>query len=1106
MDTLFLVFIKPLQIVMAYVLHQTYALCGDHMVGIITLSIVVNLILLPLYHFAEKLQNRERAIQHKLRPKTEEIKAVFHGAERFMMMRTLYRQHKYHPIFALRSSVGFFIQVPFFIAAYLLLRNYEPFSGVSTLWFEDLNRVDGLLFGINVLPILMTLINLASGYVYTQKLTKNEKIQIWTISVLFLFLLYESPVSLVLYWTLNNVFSLVKNIVYFRFSDSNNIPYQKDQHSFDSIRESWRGFRQTQLSKIPKWNWKEMLHSDSMQIVLFVFCVERLIYLNFFNPIDIPKTVIIDGILGLLLMIPLLFLIKRIAILIAFLKCHTANQVAALVASCNTQWILPLFGSFLFIVFVVQANAYFQLNESLDKAHPDVSSAIAKSIGILFLLCGFGIRSFFRHSDKRQKQHVIRLSVIFVLNIFVIVLLFSWITDSYSITEPIYIKEALSGVLCLLLIILYYDKIQKALHRLAQFRAWLLERYLNFHPTFKIVLLLVLIYDLFVLVSEKSTPSVSRFYLWESLIILCFFFAIFLHAAQNYRFTPNIPLYIGSSSLLYYLILVAGPMMLYGSSLENIHLSKTQLILPHLVVFLQCFAISFLFYWLVSDNFKKLTIYVMHVLIVIGYLYSFFFLGNFGQLDAFKFRNASLLNVTIGTFAREVICIVLIGYIVWRLLPKFQKSILPLLCIIWIGISIYSAFQFISNRSIRQAPPLSSSEEFKKIHTYSTQQNIIVLMLDGFSGIEIDRLLLENPEVFSDYTGFTWYPNTLSVSTSTWGSIAALSAGHQFAPSAINQKRKSTFREEITNAYLLYPNSFMRHGYEVSYINPQYGDCNRMKEFVCIPVFDRFMQVHSESMAYKTINIVSLFRAAPFFLKKQIYDDGDWLVDEQQHIAEHTDKISHWEFLKNMPDNVIISDQPINTLKYFQFAIPHTPSVVNEKCEYTSYGDYRSEAKCALSYIAKFINTLKIEGIYGATKIILVSDHGLWHIKGTGRFGNEIQEKIRQIEKESKENRVSIPVIQPLMLVKDFQAKEDPLKTDFTFLSNADVAAMVCSAIHGCPGVIPDPTKVKIKNRRLTVSNAFINEKKEKNMIFSIPDQYEVFENIFEWKNWKKIN
>ncbi len=181
-------------------------------------SLAVNVLTLPLYARAERLQALERETRKRLQPKVDDIKAVFRGDERLMILSTYYRQNHYHPIYALRSSFGLFLQVPFFIAAYSFLSSLPELSGRGFWFLCDLSKPDGLVsFGsvaVNLLPIVMTLINLAASAVYARGLPVREKVQLYGMAAIFLALLYMSPSGLVLYWTLNNLFSLAKNVFY----------------------------------------------------------------------------------------------------------------------------------------------------------------------------------------------------------------------------------------------------------------------------------------------------------------------------------------------------------------------------------------------------------------------------------------------------------------------------------------------------------------------------------------------------------------------------------------------------------------------------------------------------------------------------------------------------------------------------------------------------------------------------------------------------------------------------------------------------------------------------------------------------------------------------
>lgn len=189
--------------------------------AIIGVSLVINFLALPLYNIADDLQEKERKLQKALESRVKRIKKGFKGDEQFMMLQTYYRQNNYHPLYALRSSLSILIEIPFFIAAYHYLSNCDALKGVAFLFLKDLGAPDRIfsipfgnsVFYINILPILMTAINLISGAVYSKEAPVREKIQIYVLAAIFLVLLYNSPSGLVFYWILNNLFSLAKNII-----------------------------------------------------------------------------------------------------------------------------------------------------------------------------------------------------------------------------------------------------------------------------------------------------------------------------------------------------------------------------------------------------------------------------------------------------------------------------------------------------------------------------------------------------------------------------------------------------------------------------------------------------------------------------------------------------------------------------------------------------------------------------------------------------------------------------------------------------------------------------------------------------------------------------
>ena len=187
-------------------------------ISVIGVSLTVTLFCLPLYIVAEKWQQIERDTQAKLKPGIDRIKQTFKGDEQYMILSTFYKQNHYHPMMALRSSFGLLIQIPFFMAAYSCLSKLPALQGQSFLFIRDMGQQDAIFkigsFPINILPIAMTIINIIAGAIYTKGFPIKEKIQIYGMALIFLVLLYTSPAGLVLYWTMNNVFSLIKNVFY----------------------------------------------------------------------------------------------------------------------------------------------------------------------------------------------------------------------------------------------------------------------------------------------------------------------------------------------------------------------------------------------------------------------------------------------------------------------------------------------------------------------------------------------------------------------------------------------------------------------------------------------------------------------------------------------------------------------------------------------------------------------------------------------------------------------------------------------------------------------------------------------------------------------------
>ena len=217
LELLYRLLIYPPELLCQVIFAISERIFDNTIISIIVLSIVVNIFCFPLYRRADSIQEEASRELEAIRPWSDHIRKTFRGDERFMMLQTYYRQSGYSPTHSLKMSASLLLQIPIFIAAYHFLSHLSYVDGVSLGPISDIGKPDGLIrlggVTINFLPILMTVINITAGMIYSHGHSVRERVQVFALAAIFLVLLYDSKAALVFYWTLNNFFSLCKNVL-----------------------------------------------------------------------------------------------------------------------------------------------------------------------------------------------------------------------------------------------------------------------------------------------------------------------------------------------------------------------------------------------------------------------------------------------------------------------------------------------------------------------------------------------------------------------------------------------------------------------------------------------------------------------------------------------------------------------------------------------------------------------------------------------------------------------------------------------------------------------------------------------------------------------------
>ena len=596
------------------------------------------------------------------------------------------------------------------------------------------------------------------------------------------------------------------------------------------------------------------------------------------------------------------------------------------------------------------------------------------------------------------------------------------------------------------------------------------------------------------------------------------------------------------SALLYILFVVFlyNPVAVYSTAPHDFEISSISIILHAIGIIAVLFSLCVIIYKLLAYRYKNIT-YLITILSLLCFIYSYLYPGQYGSLNSFLLSNSESLYGDVYKYLLEYFILLIIICLVIGAIKKYAHMVRNILILINIVAFLqfsYSLFSLYSpnsnslvNHNIESSELLPSYND--ELMSFSkTGKNIIVLMLDMFSGGYMEGLLQEDPEIKNIYEGFIWYPNTLSISYVTSSSIPSMQAGWEYAPDEINRtNKKDTLIKVIGDSYKVLPEILSEYNYKSAYIDPDYcytyrGDISELNKAGILGGFNKdyieyWKNINREEYSdvfpeknknndLKLLLMVSIFKASPILLKPIIYDNGNWIIikSADRENAAFMLKLESWSFIDSMPKISNIKSEK-NTYKFIKSNITHSPFSISQEGKLIlgfpdpDAGDNISgknayySAKGSLIAVGRWLDWLKESGIYDNTKIIIVSDHGNDYTK------NPMMKKDFYVEGLSEEEFNNIHV---LLLVKDFN-KQGPLEIDNRFMSNADVPAIVCSEFNKKEKIAPDPTIEVIENRVLKTMRAeswkwhYINRHSK----FKFKWAYEVRNDIFESENWKKI-
>lgn len=191
-------------------LNWLYLVVRNYGLAIIILTVIVRLIFWPVTHKSTESMKKMAEIQPEVKALREKFKNDPQKMNQAVML--LYRERGVNP---LAGCLPMLVQIPVFIALFTVLRSAVELRFASFLWISDLSEPEGLLAGmipfvgsLNILPLFMT-----GTMVWQQRLTPSagdpqQQKMMMIMPVVMLFIFYNMPSALVLYWSTSQCLSI----------------------------------------------------------------------------------------------------------------------------------------------------------------------------------------------------------------------------------------------------------------------------------------------------------------------------------------------------------------------------------------------------------------------------------------------------------------------------------------------------------------------------------------------------------------------------------------------------------------------------------------------------------------------------------------------------------------------------------------------------------------------------------------------------------------------------------------------------------------------------------------------------------------------------------
>lgn len=452
---------------------------------------------------------------------------------------------------------------------------------------------------------------------------------------------------------------------------------------------------------------------------------------------------------------------------------------------------------------------------------------------------------------------------------------------------------------------------------------------------------------------------------------------------QNSTFRENLRLEISASLLLSFTFFLFGPLEIMLTNPIEFHFTVLQVIDLFLSCTAACFIITMGIQYLISFAGNRILKICSSLLAALGFC--FYIQGNWTFIDYGEMTGTPISWNSYSQWAvkNTVMWILILIIVVCSI--NYKVRYLTACTYIMLGIVGTEALTlgFLFTSTINKAPNIDFTlEGGHEFQLSSNQNNIIVIVADGFDGQDFLPVLEEEPDLRQHFDGFTFYEDTCGTSLYSEESGITLLTGNQLEVGP-------TFSENIATAYkntdlydILAQNHYDTYLYvrAKKMVSPEIGE--QVANF-------RPKKEHiDKTAAFQELYKMVAFRYMPHIAKKYFwyshtnfweiggknsslylnYDMYD-LIRKQGVIAEKTEhNIYQFYWIQGPHD-------PANTDRYCH----KLDQTINEMDEIYAERQFEQTIGVVRMY-TELLSALKRANVYDNTTVIFTADHG-WDIR-----------------------------------------------------------------------------------------------------------------------------